>query len=91
MDVFMDAARLPRATDWKEVPTTALIPAFMLSELKVAFAMGFNREVEERLPFYNRATDRSAELVPNQGILVSEVVGEPIVGSKRLNAVVLKE
>jgi flagellar biosynthetic protein FliP len=41
VDVFTDAAKLPRATSWDQVPTTALIPAFMLSELKVAFAMGF--------------------------------------------------
>src|SRR5437016_3457605 len=41
VDVFTDAANLPRATDLRDVPTTALIPAFMLSELKVAFAMGF--------------------------------------------------
>ena len=41
VDVFTDAAKLPRAQSWNDVPTTALIPAFMLSELKVAFAMGF--------------------------------------------------
>jgi flagellar biosynthetic protein FliP len=41
VDVFTDAAKLPRAQRWDDVPTTALIPAFMLSELKVAFAMGF--------------------------------------------------
>jgi flagellar biosynthetic protein FliP len=41
VDVFTDAAHLPRAKSWNEVPTTALVPAFMLSELKVAFAMGF--------------------------------------------------
>ncbi len=41
VDVFTDAAKLPRATSWDQVPTTALVPAFMLSELKTAFAMGF--------------------------------------------------
>jgi flagellar biosynthetic protein FliP len=41
VDVFTDAANLPRAKSWDDVPTTALVPAFMLSELKVAFAMGF--------------------------------------------------
>jgi flagellar biosynthetic protein FliP len=41
VDVFTDAAKLPRAKSWNEVPTTALIPAFMLSELKVAFSLGF--------------------------------------------------
>lgn len=41
VDLFTDAAKLPRATSWEQVPTTALVPAFMLSELKVAFGMGF--------------------------------------------------
>jgi flagellar biosynthetic protein FliP len=41
VDVFTDAAKIPRAKTWNDVPTTALIPAFMLSELKVAFTMGF--------------------------------------------------
>ena len=41
VDVFTDAAKLPRAQSWDQVPTTALVPAFMLSELKTAFAMGF--------------------------------------------------
>jgi flagellar biosynthetic protein FliP len=41
VDVFTDAAKMPRAKTWNDVPTTALIPAFMLSELKVAFTMGF--------------------------------------------------
>ncbi len=41
VDVFTDAAKLPRAKNWDEVPTTALVPAFMLSELKTAFWMGF--------------------------------------------------
>jgi flagellar biosynthetic protein FliP len=41
VDVFTDAAKIPRAATWDDVPTTALVPAFMLSELKVAFAMGF--------------------------------------------------
>jgi flagellar biosynthesis protein FliP len=40
VDVFTDAANLPRAESWNDVPTTALVPAFMLSELKTAFAMG---------------------------------------------------
>jgi flagellar biosynthetic protein FliP len=41
VDVFTDAASLPRAKSWNDVPTTALVPAFMLSELKTAFALGF--------------------------------------------------
>ena len=31
----------PEPTEWKQVETTALVPAFVLSELKVAFLMGF--------------------------------------------------
>lgn len=30
-----------KATTWGEVPTTTLIPAFVISELKIAFMMGF--------------------------------------------------
>jgi len=41
IDVFTDAAHLPRATSYDDVPTTVLVPAFMLSELKVAFSLGF--------------------------------------------------
>jgi flagellar biosynthetic protein FliP len=47
VDVFTDAAKLPRAQSWDDVPTTALMPAFMLSELKVAFGLG----VKIYLPF----------------------------------------
>jgi flagellar biosynthetic protein FliP len=47
VDVFTDAAKLPRARSWDDVPTTALMPAFMLSELKVAFGLG----VKIYLPF----------------------------------------
>jgi flagellar biosynthesis protein FliP len=39
--VFTDAAHQPRPKSWDEVNMTALIPAFMLSELKIAFLMGF--------------------------------------------------
>ena len=39
--VFTDAARQPRPESWDQVNMTALIPAFMLSELKTAFLMGF--------------------------------------------------
>lgn len=31
----------PEPEDWKDVETTALIPGFILSELKIAFLMGF--------------------------------------------------
>ncbi len=39
--VFTDAARQSRPKTWEEVGMTSLIPAFILSELKVAFIMGF--------------------------------------------------
>jgi len=41
VDLFTDFARLPRAKNWDEVGTMTLIPAFMLSELKTAFLLGF--------------------------------------------------
>ncbi len=41
VDLFSDAAGLPRATKWDDVTTMTLIPAFMLSELKTAFLLGF--------------------------------------------------
>jgi len=42
-DVFLlcEASGQETPTTWKEVPTLSLIPAFMLSELKTAFSMGF--------------------------------------------------
>ncbi len=39
--VFYDAAESSSPDTWAEVPTLTLIPAFMLSELKIAFLMGF--------------------------------------------------
>ena len=41
VDLFMRQAGKPQAKTWDDVSTTALIPAFMLSELKTAFLMGF--------------------------------------------------
>jgi flagellar biosynthesis protein FliP len=41
VDLFMQFAHQPRAKTWQDVGTTALIPAFMLSELKTAFLLGF--------------------------------------------------
>lgn len=41
VDLFSDAAHQPRPTTWKDVGTMTLIPAFMLSELKTAFLLGF--------------------------------------------------
>ncbi len=39
--LFMDLARLPRPRNPDDVPTWVLVPAFILSELKTAFTMGF--------------------------------------------------
>jgi flagellar biosynthesis protein FliP len=39
--VFTDAAHQPRPQKWDQVSISALAPAFMLSELKTAFMMGF--------------------------------------------------
>ncbi|HSZ54211.1 MAG TPA: flagellar type III secretion system pore protein FliP [Tepidisphaeraceae bacterium] len=41
VDLFTDAAGQPRARKWDDVKTMTLIPAFMLSELKTAFLLGF--------------------------------------------------
>jgi flagellar biosynthesis protein FliP len=41
VDLFTNFAGQPRASNWSEVGTTTLIPAFMLSELKTAFLLGF--------------------------------------------------
>ena len=41
VDLFTDFAREPRARTWDGVSTMTLIPAFMLSELKTAFLLGF--------------------------------------------------
>lgn len=41
--VFLEHSRQPTTQDptWGDIPTATLIPAFVLSELKVAFLMGF--------------------------------------------------
>mgnify|MGYP005855075223 CR=1 FL=1 len=39
--LFSDFAKEPRPQTWGEVKTITLIPAFMLSELRTAFLMGF--------------------------------------------------
>ncbi len=39
--VFTDAAKQPRPRKWDEVSFASLIPAFILSELKTAFLLGF--------------------------------------------------
>jgi flagellar biosynthesis protein FliP len=41
VDLFAQFAGKPRATTWDGVDTLTLIPAFMLSELKTAFLLGF--------------------------------------------------
>jgi flagellar biosynthetic protein FliP len=41
INVFMDMADIDGATAYEDVPMTVLIPAFMTSELKTAFTMGF--------------------------------------------------
>jgi flagellar biosynthetic protein FliP len=41
VDLFADFAHQPKAEKWEQVSTTTLIPAFMLSELKTAFLLGF--------------------------------------------------
>jgi flagellar biosynthetic protein FliP len=41
VDMFMQFAHQPPAKTWQDVGTMSLIPAFMLSELKTAFLLGF--------------------------------------------------
>jgi len=41
VDLFASYNGQPKPTTWAEVKTSALVPAFMLSELKTAFLMGF--------------------------------------------------
>ena len=41
VDLFMRFAGKPPATTWEEVPTMTMVPAFVLSELKTAFLIGF--------------------------------------------------
>ena len=41
VDLFMEFAHQPHANSYRDVGTMTLIPAFMLSELKTAFLLGF--------------------------------------------------
>jgi flagellar biosynthesis protein FliP len=41
VELFVKYARLPRAKSFADVGTMTLVPAFMLSELKTAFLLGF--------------------------------------------------
>ena len=39
--LFINMAKVPKPKTMEDVPTTALLPAFMISELKTSFQMGF--------------------------------------------------
>ncbi len=41
LKLFIQAARLPRPKNYEEIPSQVLIPAFIISELKTAFQIGF--------------------------------------------------
>jgi flagellar biosynthetic protein FliP len=41
MNVFMEMAQVPQDTEYEDVNLSVLIPAFMTSELKTAFTIGF--------------------------------------------------
>ena len=41
LKLFIGAARLPRPQSYQDIPTQVLIPAFIISELKVSFTIGF--------------------------------------------------
>lgn len=41
LQLFVDLAAIPQTSDASEVPLRVLIPAFIISELKTAFIMGF--------------------------------------------------
>jgi flagellar biosynthetic protein FliP len=41
VDLFSEFAGKPQPERWEDVSTTTLVPAFMLSELKTAFLLGF--------------------------------------------------
>lgn len=39
--LFMNMAKIEKPKNWKDVPTYIILPSFVLSELKVAFTIGF--------------------------------------------------
>ena len=39
--LFVDMSKVEDVEDYKDVPTTAIIPAFVLSEIKTGFEIGF--------------------------------------------------
>lgn len=41
LGLFLNMAKIEKPANWKEVPTYTLIPAFVITELKVAFKIGF--------------------------------------------------
>ena len=41
LQLFVDLAKVPASTSVEEIPLKVLIPAFIISELKTAFIMGF--------------------------------------------------
>lgn len=41
LELFVGLARLERPKTYKDIPTYVLIPSFVISELKIAFQMGF--------------------------------------------------
>lgn len=41
LELFIDLAKLPRVSSPAEVPMQVVLPAFMLSELRIAFQIGF--------------------------------------------------
>jgi flagellar biosynthetic protein FliP len=41
LELFIQLSRMPKPDRVDEVPTQAIIPAFILSELRIAFQIGF--------------------------------------------------
>ena len=41
LGLFLNIAKAPQPKNWSEVPTYIILPAFILSELKTAFKIGF--------------------------------------------------
>lgn len=41
LGLFLNMAKIEKPKDWKDVPTYTLIPAYVLSELKTSFKIGF--------------------------------------------------
>ncbi len=41
VQLFLDIADIDSVSDWDDIPTTVLIPSFIISELRAAFIIGF--------------------------------------------------